>query len=62
MLEEGNVRRAVVALLKHIENQQSSQKNSLLEKQETISIIIALRKIPEKGRRCVRISFPNPTP
>jgi ribosome biogenesis protein UTP30 len=50
----------VVALLKHIENTQGSKKSVLLDGEQVISLIVALRKIPEKGRvKPKRVPIPH---
>jgi hypothetical protein len=49
-MDPNTVRRAAAALLKHVENTSESQKDSLMGPSQLISLIIGLKKIPEKGR------------
>lgn len=49
-MDPATVKRAVAALLKHVENVSNSQKDSLLEPSQIVQLIIGLKKIPETGR------------
>ncbi|BDA43877.1 Ribosomal L1 domain-containing protein 1 [Coccomyxa sp. Obi] len=60
-LQEDQIRKAVAALLKHVERQQAKA-NELLEEDELLYLIIALKKTPQDRRKDKprRIPLPHP--
>ncbi|KAK9915946.1 hypothetical protein WJX75_006320 [Coccomyxa subellipsoidea] len=58
-LQDDQIRKAVDALLKHVEKQQAKA-NELLEEDELLYLIIALKKTPQEARKDKPVRIPLP--